>query len=231
MKNGISVSYAASFGDSHFNFETYKILDSRLNNFKAIGIRESGMVDYISKRVTVPVKKVIDPTLLLEVSDYEKITSPKKEEEKYLLLYARRYNPKMEKFAQDLAKKNNLKVIEISLRATNKSIYDMRYESGVEEFLALVKNAEYVITNSFHGMIFSVQFRKQFVIFSREQCDTKIKEVLELMDLNDRMLINGDEQYRKNIDYDLVHKKISEARKESLDFLKMELELIEKGCK
>lgn len=224
MKNSYTVSYAASFGDSHFNEETYKLLDERLKNFKAIGIREDGMVPYIKKRVNVPVSKVIDPTLLLKKEDYQQIIAPDQKREKYLLLYARRYNPKMSLYAENLAKEKGLKIIEISLRATNKDIHEMRYDAGVEEFLELVKNAEFVVTNSYHGMIFAVQFQKQFVVFSREQCDTKITELLKTMGLSDRMLISGEEDYNKIIDYELVHKRIDDFRKQSLDFLKMELD-------
>ena len=84
-----------------------------------------------------------------------------------------------------MAAENGLKIIDISLRATNAERgHIMRYDAGVEEFLSLVKNAEYIVTNSFHGMIFSVQFRRPFVIFSREQCDNKIEELLELLNLS-----------------------------------------------
>lgn len=101
----------------------------------------------------------------------------------------------------------------------------MFYEAGVEEFLSLVKHAEYIITNSFHGMIMSVQYHRPFVVFSREQCDTKITELLELFGLSDRMLINGMEQFEP-IDYDSVHKRIAEARTKAQDFLRMELSLL-----
>ena len=223
MKNGYTVSYAASFGDSHFDNNTYALLNERLHNFKAIGIREIGMIDYIKNIVDVPVSKVIDPTLLLKAEDYQKITNKDQKRDKYLLLYARRYNPKMSEYAEKLAQENGWKVIEISLRATNKDIHEMRYDAGVEEFLELVKNAEYIVTNSYHGMIFSVQFRRPFVVFSREQCDTKIAELLETMGLSDRLLINGDEKFN-SINYDLVHSRIDSFRKESLEFLKMELD-------
>jgi len=103
---------------------------------------------------------------------------------------------KTDKFATELAKKNNWKIIEISLQAENAKKHKMFYEAGVEEFLSLVKNAEFVVTNSFHGMIFSVQFRKQFVIFSREQCDNKIEELIGLFGLSDRMLTEGNGEYR-----------------------------------
>lgn len=223
---GNSVSYAASFGDPHFNEETYGILNARIKNFKALGIRENQMIPYLKQHISVPVQRTIDPTLLLTGADYEKIVGDKPEYEKYLLLYSRRYSPQMETYAEKLANENGWKIIDISLRATNAERgHIMRYDAGVEEFLSLVKNAEYVVTNSFHGMIFSVQFRRPFVIFSREQCDNKIEELLELFGLRDRMLVTGTERF-KDINYNDVHDRISAARKESLEFLKMELELL-----
>ena len=224
MKNGYSVSYAASFGDAHFDEQTYKILDERLQNFKAIGLRESVMVDYVKSKVSVPVKKVIDPTLLLTSADYDTIAENRLENEKYILLYARRYNKVMEEYADKIAKENGWKVVEISLRATNSSKHRMFYEAGVEEFLSLVKYAECVVTNSFHGLIFSVQYKRPVYVFSREQCDTKIEEVLELFGLNNRLMVTGKEKVYSMIDWENVHNRIQNARNESYEFLRMELQ-------
>ena len=69
----------------------------------------------------------------------------------------------------------------------------------------------------------SAQFRRQFVIFSREQCNTKIQELLDLFGTSDRIMVNGDETISEKIDYKSVHERIGEARKESLAFLKQEL--------
>jgi len=223
---GRSVAYAASFGDPHFTEEMYQILDERLGNFKALGLRENLMVPYVKEHTSVLVEKVIDPTLLLQSEDYDVIASERLEEKPYLLLYARRYNPIMEAYAEKIAKENGWKIIEISLRATNvEKGHRMFYEAGVEEFLSLVKHAEFVVTNSFHGMIFSVQYKREFVVFSREQCDTKIEEMLQFFDLSDRMLISGEEAYA-NIDYELVYSYIAKAREESLVFLRKALETI-----
>ena len=220
MKSGYTFAYAASFGDSHFTEESYKILNQRLGNFKALGIRENWMIPYIKEHSDTPVQKVVDPTLLLEQKDFDTIAVPERlEKEKYLLLYARRYNKKMFDYADALAKKNGWKVIDISLRATNADHHRMFYEAGVEEFLSLVKHAEYVVTNSFHGMIVGVHYRRPFVIFSREQCDIKIDEVLELFGLSDHKLITGEKTVNDYIDYDVVHKRIDKARKESLMYL------------
>lgn len=223
MKKGYTISYAASFGDSHFDNNSYLKLNELLQNFKAIGIREKGMVDYIKKQVQVEVKKVIDPTLLLSAKDYDVITKPPIIEKKYLLLYSRRKNQNMMDYAEKIAKERNLEIVEISLQAANASKHQMFYNAGVEEFLSLVKNAEFVVTNSYHGMIFSVQFEKEFVIFSREQCDTKITELLQSFGLEDRMLYNGNELY-KAINYNEVKNNISDFKKKSWNYLKENLE-------
>lgn len=226
VMRGNSVSYAASFGDPHFTDDTYQLLNQRILNFKALGVRENLMVPYLKEHTDVPVQRVIDPTLLLTAEEYKPIIEEPKLEEQYILLYSRRYSPKMEEYAEQLSKEKGLKIVDISLRAVNaEKGHAMRYDAGVEEFLSLVEHAEYIVTNSFHGMIFSVQFKRPFVVFSREQCDNKIEEILSLFGLSDRILIEGTEQFN-SIDYDEVHRRIDIARSESLDFLKMELGLL-----
>lgn len=223
---GRSAAYAASFGDSHFTQADYETLNKRLLNFKAIGLRENQMMSYVAANTDVPVQRTIDPTLLLTDKDYDSIAADRLEKDKYLLLYARRYNPDIEAYAEKLAEENGWKIIEISLRATNaeKPNRRMFYEAGVEEFLSLVKYAECVVTNSFHGMIFAVQYRRPFYVFSREQCDTKITELLELFDLPERRLTSGNcEKISHGIDYAAVHERIQAAREKSLTFLRMEL--------
>ncbi len=225
---GNSVAYAASFGDPELSEGDYAELNKRLLNFKAIGLRENSMLPYVQEHTEAPAAKVIDPTLLLTAEDYDCITALPQEQEKYLLLYARRYNPAMEAYAERVAAENGWKIVEISLRATNaeKQGRRMFYEAGVEEFLSLVKNAEFMVTNSFHGIIFAVQFRKEFCGFVREQCGTKIYELIGLFGLKHHLLTDMSEQPYLSIDYDEVHTRIEAARVKALDFLKEELELL-----
>lgn len=181
MKNGYAISYAASFGDAHFDEKTYPVLNDRLQNFKAIGLRENQFLDYVKSHVNVPVSRTIDPTLLLTSSDYDVIAAPRLVPEKYLLIYSRRFNPKMFEYADKLAAEKGWKVVDISLRAENASSHLMYYHAGVEEFLSLVKHAEYVVTNSFHGLIFAAQYERPMKIFMREAANSKIEEVLQVV--------------------------------------------------
>lgn len=223
---GRSVSYAASFGDSHFDESSYLILNDRINNFKAIGLRESNMIPYISSKVTFPVKRTLDPTLLLTAEDYDVITSEQQYTEPYLLLYTRRYDPNIEVYAERIAKERKIKIVEISLRAINSNKgHIMRYDAGVEEFLSLVKYSSFVVTNSFHGLIFAVQYKKPFAVFKRQQADTKISELLCLLGINKSYINSGGEEFCE-IDYGSVYKNISIARRSSMDFLRMELGLL-----
>ena len=146
------------------------------------------------------------------------------ENEKYLLLYARRYNKKMFDFADKLAARNGWKVVDISLRAENAGKHRMAYDAGVEEFLSLVKHSEYVVTNSFHAIIFATQFCRPFVAFLRDYGDSKIAELLNLFGLSDRLLINGDEAIADTIEFETVHERLEPYRVDSFNFLKKELD-------
>jgi hypothetical protein len=224
---GRSVAYAASFGDSHFTEADYQTLNGRLSNFTAIALRENEMLDYVKAHATAPVARVIDPTLLLTSEDYDGLAIESPCKEPYLLLYTRRYNPKMEAFAIQYAREHGLKVVEISLRATNAELgHEMRYDAGVEEFLGLVKGAQYVVTNSFHGLIFGVQYSRPLAVFSRESGDSKINEVLDLFGMKNRLLVTGHEQLDGEIDYVVVHSRIAEVRARSKAFLAQELEML-----
>lgn len=223
---GRSIAYAASFGDYDIDEKDIPELKKRLNNFKAIALREVDKKRLVENLFSAPVYKVIDPTLLLGREDYDTIAVEPCEVKPYLLLYSRRPNPEMDAFARKEAQKKKLNIVEISLSAHNGSEHSMRYDAGVEEFLGLVKNASMVVTNSFHGMIFAVIFRIPFFIFSRKLCDKKISELLNLFGIQNRKLITGQELTTSEIDYDAVHLRISDARKQSLATLKYELNLL-----
>jgi hypothetical protein len=187
------------------------------------------MVPYVSAHADIPVARVTDPTLLLTPEDYNSIASSDSSSSrgKYLLLYTRRYNPMLETFAIDYAANHGLRVVEISLRAKNADIgHEMRYDAGVEEFLSLMRDASFVVTNSFHGLIFAVQYSRPFAVFSRETGDSKIGEVLGLFGLSDRLIHDGTEYSDREFDFAKVHERIDAARRKSIEFLRMELSLL-----
>lgn len=221
MKNGYTAAYAVSFGDIQLTGEEYQVLNDRLQNFRAIGLRESTLISYVRQHTGVCVKQVLDPTLLLEAHDYECMTAPGQEDEKYLLLYVRRYHAEMEAYAERLAAENGWKIIEISLRAGNAEKRNRRmfYGAGVEEFLSLVMHAQFVVTNSFHGVIFSVQYKRPFRVFIREMCNAKFAGLFEVTGISKQADMAKWTRRELDMAYQDIHTRIASFRKESFDFL------------
>lgn len=228
MRKGYSVTYAASFGDTDFDKIDKKTLKTKLRNFRYLALRESQFLDFAREVTEVEVKQVIDPTLLLTAADYDTIVAPRQIDEPYVLLYSRRFNPIMTAYADRLSKELAVKVVDISLCSSNLNDHIMRYDAGVEEFLSLVKHAECIVTNSYHGILFSIIYKRPFYLFSREQCDTKNAQVLQMLDLRECSMVTGEELLNNTIDYDKVHKIIGLRREQSLSVLIDELKGLEK---
>ena len=225
IMKGNSMAYAPSFQDSFLEYQKdqKQLLIKYLNNFTSIGIRDEEPLDFLKCYTYVAVKRVVDPTMLLESNDYNDIIAPRQENERYLLYYSRRYNKAMENFVDEIASKNNLKVIEISLRYKNCEKHKMFYEAGVEEFLSLIKYADFVVTNSFHCLIFALLFKKNFYVFTRAHCNNKIYELLSRLNLEDRLLHDNNAMNDYDIDYTIVKVYLDKERIESQTFLKNQL--------
>lgn len=226
MKKSRTISYAASFGDVNFTDNELKILKEKMQNYKSISVRENTYIDFIKKNVKVPVCRVLDPTLLLRGSDYDCITAGRQYTEPYILLYSRRYNADMESYAEWLSSELKCKIVDISIRASNRDKgHIMRYDAGVQEFLSLIKHAQFVVTNSYHGLIFSTQLHTPFVVFSREQADTKIDELLELLQLRDTKKTLNDRSFCNQIDFNKVETILESYREVSLNYLRDSLQV------
>lgn len=222
MKKGYSFSYAASFGDSTFeDCSEKRKLKNLLRNFKMIGVREATLVEEL-KTDGYPITRVLDPTLLLNISDYNKLSTKRLIKDDYLVLYARRHNDEMIAYAEKIAKKYNLKIVDISLRAHYYTDHIPFYSAGVEEFLSLIRYSKYVITNSYHGAIFALRYEKPLAVFSREQADAKISNLLSLLECKEVLHYKNDESF--NIpNYSVVNNIIEKEKGRSLRFLKTAL--------
>lgn len=224
---GRAVAYAASFGDVDWKPDELDMLSKKLTNFRAVGLREGAMVGFCRNHADVPVERVADPTLLLRQGDYLAIAAPRQHEAPYVLLYSRRYDPAMEAYAERLACERGCDVVEISLRATNADLgHDMRYDAGVEEYLALVRDAEYVVTNSYHGLAFALQMHTPFTVFTREQAGSKISELLDWVGLSDRAASSADCDVWPEMRFEDVDARLAAIREHSLSFLRTELGLL-----
>ena len=157
---------------------------------------------------------VLDPTLLIENFDQYAIEP---EDDNYILIYDYSVKPERKKKIQEFAKAKNLKIYSIGFY---NSWADRNIEADIFEFLGYVKKAKYVVTATFHGSIFSIIFKKQFV--STVGNCLKIGDILERLNLGDRDITNIEKiesVIDRLIDYDEVEKLKLKYRKESMEYL------------
>lgn len=220
----IKVAYSPSLSSRKFTVAETKKFISLVSGFKAISTREAQTAAYLSSILNHEVEWVLDPTLLLDKEDYDKIAIPPKENG-YVLLYNCMVNDhRMIKEAKNFASQKGMLLIEISNFYINKFVYGHRTKTdiGIEEFLGYIKNADFVICNAFHGMCFSVIFKKQFFLFQRDESDYRMQNITDALGLQSRLISHANKQIPSeydDIDYEGVYANLEVHRKRSYDFI------------
>lgn len=212
------ISYAASLGREKYN-ETDETLAAKLiNKIDYVSVREEKSVDYIQKISGKKVSCVCDPVFLLEKSEYIKIAKPIKVKKPYLLVYSVVGNDAMLDAALEFAKNENLTVVEICQSKNRKRKHIQLSSASPEEFLGAILNAEYVVTNSFHGTAFSIIFEKNFYVFDNKGRGSRITDLLSKAGLTDCM-VQGEIQSKEIPDYDKVNENLKTYIEQSKNFL------------
>jgi polysaccharide pyruvyl transferase WcaK-like protein len=225
-KHKKKISYASSIGRNDVNTEELKSIKKYLESFSYISVREESAKNLLESVGTKNIEVVLDPVFLLEKKDYDKFIKPVKYK-KYLLIYSFEKNPIIEKLAQEVSKKRGLQIVEMgAFRSKNCHDKYLR-NAGVEDFLSLIKCADFIITSSFHGTAFSILFNKQFVSVVPSIRKTRIENIINIFKVNER-LINAKSDYSLDnllepIDYKEVNRLVEIYSKKSRNFLKKSL--------
>lgn len=233
--NKKKISYATSFGVSHIPFFQKIHTKKYLSKFDFLSCREEKGAQIIKDIANKEATVVCDPTLLLTSKEWNKII-PTKEiiKEKYILCYFLGDNIEHRKIAKKIKKKTNLKIVSIPFldcfieEDIKFGDYQM-FDIDAKDFVNLIRNAQYILTDSFHGSVFSILNHKQFIIFNRFSNDSKnsrnsrIDSLLSRLDLKNRRYYDNENILFEEIIYNNVETKLQNIRKESLDFLKKAL--------
>lgn len=220
------ISYAASFGKVKFDSEYISNLSELVKKYSALLMREKSAVEILEKLKLDNVKQVLDPTLLLDKNEWLDLAEDEIKEKDYVLIYQLHRNKRMDEYAKEFTKRAGLKLIRVSpsLHHINRG-GKFIYLPTVGEFLSYINNARYIITDSFHGTAFAINFNKDFVDILPGETATRNQSILELTGLEDRILSDySDFSFiDRHIDYDKVDDIICKKRKESLDYLSKSL--------
>lgn len=220
------IAISASFGKIKLDDNEVEKTRIMLEKYSRISLREKSGVDILKNIGMMNSESILDPTLLLTKEEWNIIASKKFKNEKYILVYNLNRNSKIDKYASNLSKKTGIKIKYLSYQMHEFYKKGKMYCSPtVEDFLSLIKNAEYVITDSFHGTAFSLNFEKEFVIVYPQKYSTRIQSILELLNLKNRVAKDAYDMdlCEKKIDYEKVRKKLSKERRKSLLWIKESL--------
>ena len=225
------VSYATSFGVSTIPSMIRKKTREFLMEMDGISVRELSGVNIVKEISGKNAEIVLDPTLLLTRKEWDNLDKRNRMiEEKYIFCYFMAKGQKKRKFAENLKEKTGYKIIVLKhldeFIPEDENFGDYApYDIGPIEFINLIKYAEYVCTDSFHGTVFSIINHKDFFTFSRyekevqESTNTRLVSLLKLLGLENRM--NNDEIMNATItNYDDVDRKLLKLRENSLTYLK-----------
>lgn len=182
------IVYAGSMGTVKTTEKDDEYVKKMMRNFEHISVREADLGSYL-KGLDVTSQQVIDPVFLLSKEEWVDLADKTQEKRKYILFYNLLNKPESMRFAEQLSKETGLPIKEINKKMSFKHL-SKRYISGasVEEFLRLIHDAEYVVSNSFHGVAFSLVFQKQFFAVGFGERANRVKSLLNSIGLNSRYI-------------------------------------------
>ena len=227
------ISYAASFGTDNWLFspELTKQCGELLKKFDAVSVRELSGIDLCRKQFDVGAVQVIDPTMLLEKDDYS-ILVEKRKNRGNLFCYVLDRSAEKQYVIANIANKSNLRPFENmpELEITPSNLYndiEKCVTQPVEDWISAFMEAEMVVTDSFHGCVFSIIFNKPFwAISNKSRGMARFNTLLSQYNLQDR-LINPLElekiDVNKPIDWDLINNKRKELQNIAVNFIEKNL--------
>lgn len=214
------VSYAASFATTDIPDEYRQSTKERIDSLNKISVRESSGIKVLESLGINRAIQVVDPVFLLDKDEWASLDTYKARED-YLLVYDFDKSELLQKAAIIIAKEKKLKIY--SLNDYKCTYADKCFPfAGPEMFVSLIKNAKFVISNSFHGTAFSIIFEKNFYVINRsEKINTRMADLLRSLGLEERLVtIEKDiPEIIADIDYSLIDQKMKKSIIESKQFL------------
>ncbi|WP_405336162.1 polysaccharide pyruvyl transferase family protein [Fibrobacter sp.] len=218
------IAYAGSNGSDCFAESDWRIVKKLLQNFDFLSVREQGLCEFL-KLNGVPNEVVLDPVFLLEKKDWESvcISSPF---EDYVFTYSFWEPDYFFDVALSLSKKMKKKLVVFSYSKKDGLPKDVVQiiDGGPLELLGYIKNASFVVSNSFHGVALSIIMEKQFVCVPPQKHRERIDSIMSIAGITDFIVeCSSDISSLNNINYEKVNQKVDCARKKSIEFIQKSL--------
>lgn len=218
------ISYSASFGVSKIPFSYINKFRTGLNSMAYISVREEEGREIIKQLTGKSVPVLIDPTMMLSREEWLNISksASNKPKQSYLLTYFLGGSTrKRDKWINKIAEKNNLSIVNLASFKDEKN-----YCISPSEFIDYINDCKLLLTDSFHGIVFSVLFSKPFVVFKRGKINSRINTLLKKFQLENRKwenLRNEEEIFK--INFSNIQSILEYERQKAFSYLKKALDL------
>lgn len=222
------ISYASSFGLSEWpgNLAITDEVKKALDRFSVLSVREKVGVDILRESFGKQASLVVDPTMLF--SDYNDITGPIPERNEVVCYKLNRTRD----FYNNIVKVKGITGLPVRLLNNSFPVKGLKYTypPSVQEWIRRIGGARFVITDSFHGAVFSILYKRNFaVIRNNNGKDSRLTNLLECLGLQNRVFdstkdLSEDKSWLLHIDYTDVDNRLAELREKSWNFLKEALQ-------
>ena len=223
VKEKPRVAYAASFGRTEFRPDVVDDYIRLLSRYDAISVRENSAVRLLADWHISCLGQVLDPTLMLTGEEWSRYVS-REMRRRYVLVYQIHNDPKLGEYALRFARHAGLPLLRVSPYFHQISREGrLKWLPCLSEFLAYVKGCTYMVTDSFHGTAFALNFNRQFMeILPNNKTGSRNQSILQLMGLEDRVVTdyNDFSFVERSIDYSRVNAILDSERRKSLTVLK-----------
>ncbi len=194
VKDARRISYAPSFGGNTVRPSSVRVFQENLPKFDSLSCRESDGVKMVKELTGLDAVHVLDPTLIVEPSVWDKLCSSEVIREPYILVYSIEESPAFFNLIKSVKQKLKLPVVLLSKGATiNRypEIDKIVRDAGPRQFLSLFRDASFVCTNSFHGTAYSINFEKPFLTSKHSTQNSRLSSLLALSGLEGRQQTTG----------------------------------------
>ena len=222
-KDARRVSYAASIGNDEIDNKYVLLYKRYLENFDFISVREESMKEIFKELTDKPITRVIDPTLLLDKEVYDNLKKETKYKGKdYIYVHYIGDDDKTYEIADKLSRTLGIPIVHNRRKGLFENELDYLFRGSPEEFISVIENAKYIVTNSFHTTVFALIYEKDFITVPHAKRPARMQNLLEIAGLSNHLV----EDVRimpklesLKIDYKDVKKRLLEERKGSVEFL------------
>lgn len=214
------IAYAASLGTAALPSKYDRTFAELIKHVDAVSVRERAAVSYVKQFYDKDVTAVLDPVFLLEKKEWEKITKLPVHK-KFIFIYMTEQNDKLVDFAKKLSAAKGWEIIKVTdgVAIDDEEIVT-DYTAGPSEFLGYVRQADYVISSSFHVIAFSIIFQKEFAAFLHSSVGERISNILKVSGLENRLYKeNTGVETEGSVDWKEVEKRIKENVETAGNFL------------